>query len=257
MTIQALRCVVEKEGFFEALKADGWPERHDCALMTAKGQPTRAARDIIDLIGESNEPVQVFCLHDCDAAGTMVFQTLQEETRARPRRTVEIVNLGLDPSEVAKLVERGLVEIENVTYKERQPVAAYVSEDDEKWLQTHRVELNAFTMPQFLEWLDMKMADFAGKVRPPVPVMVTRLNDQVRQQLRDSIVASVLSEARIEDRVNEAVTAMSGRIAGVVAELPARVSEDLRSNSRRHWAHVVDDLARQVTGGARESNRRP
>ena len=36
---------IEKEGFFEALKADGWPERHDCALMTSKGQPS-APREI-------------------------------------------------------------------------------------------------------------------------------------------------------------------------------------------------------------------
>ena len=30
---------IEKEGFSEALKADGWPERHDCALMSSKGLP--------------------------------------------------------------------------------------------------------------------------------------------------------------------------------------------------------------------------
>src|SRR5512135_3361233 len=62
---------LEKEGFFEALKADGWPERHDCALVTSKGQPTRAARDIIDLLSETDEPIRVFCLHDSDAAGTL------------------------------------------------------------------------------------------------------------------------------------------------------------------------------------------
>jgi hypothetical protein len=251
---------LEKEGFFEALKAEGWPERHDCALMTSKGQPTRAARDLIDLIGDSDEPVQIFCLHDSDAAGTMIYQSLQEATRARPRRNIEVVNLGLDPWEASDLAEQGVVEVENVTYENRQPVADYVDEvDDEwgEWLQTHRVELNAFTTPQFIEWLDRKMSEHTGKLVPPDPVMVDRLGDQVRQQVRDSIMASVLSEARIEDRVNEAVTAMSGRIAGVVAELPARVSEDLRSNPQRHWAHVVDDLARQVTGGARESNRRP
>ena len=28
----------------------------------------------------------------------------------------------------------------------------------EEWLQTHRVELNAMTTPQFIEWLDAKMA---------------------------------------------------------------------------------------------------
>jgi hypothetical protein len=35
---------IEKEGFFEALKEDGWPERHDCALLTSKGQPVNRRR---------------------------------------------------------------------------------------------------------------------------------------------------------------------------------------------------------------------
>ena len=67
---------IEKEGFFDILVPIGWPEEHDCALMTSKGQPTKAARDLIDLISRTDEPVQVFCLHDCDAAGTKIFETL-------------------------------------------------------------------------------------------------------------------------------------------------------------------------------------
>jgi hypothetical protein len=38
---------IEKEGFFSVLQDEGWPEKHDCALLTSKGQPTRAARDLL------------------------------------------------------------------------------------------------------------------------------------------------------------------------------------------------------------------
>ena len=48
---------IEKEGVSEALKADGWPERHDCAVMSSKGFSTRAARDLIDKLAEHDEPV--------------------------------------------------------------------------------------------------------------------------------------------------------------------------------------------------------
>jgi hypothetical protein len=72
--------VIEKEGFFESLKTAKWPERYDCALMTSKGFCTRAARDLLDLLADSNEPVRIFCIHDADASGTMIYQTLQEET---------------------------------------------------------------------------------------------------------------------------------------------------------------------------------
>ena len=39
----------------------------------------------------------MLCIHDADAAGTMIAQTLQEATRARGRRRIEIVDLGLQP----------------------------------------------------------------------------------------------------------------------------------------------------------------
>jgi hypothetical protein len=241
--------IVEKEGFFEALKADGWPERNDCALMTSKGQPTRAARDLIDLIGESDEPVQAFALHDGDASGSKFFEALQEATGIRPRRSIEIVNLGLDPWEAVELAEQGIVDIEDVTYETRQDVAAYITKRDPKWgewLQTHRVELNAFTMPQFIEWLNRKMSTYTGKLVPPAGVMADRLNDRVRQHIRDSYVAEALAEARIEERVAEAMAARSERMAGVVAELPDRVGEELQADPHQLWAEAVDKLAASV-----------
>jgi hypothetical protein len=240
---------LEKEGFFEALKADGWPERHDCALMTSKGQPSRAARDLIDLIGETDEPVQVFCLHDCDAAGTIIFQSLQEETRARPRRSLEIVNLGLDPREASELASQGIVEIENVSYDKRQPVAGYVDEESGEWLQTHRVELNAFTTPQFIQWLDEKMSTFSGKVIPPADVLSGRLTENVRERLRESITNRVLSEARVDDRVNEELSRLTGQMTGIVTELPRLVATALDDDLSRHWKDVVGDLAERVAVG--------
>ena len=98
-------------------------------------------------------------MHDADAAGTMIYQTLQEETKARGARKVEIVNLGLEPWEGIAMD----LEVENVDAGERRkPVADYIrahtDRDWEDWLQTHRIEINAMTTPQFIRWLDGKMA---------------------------------------------------------------------------------------------------
>ena len=57
-----------------------WPERHDCALLTSKGYASRAARDVLDLLGDTDEPLTFYCLHDADGPGTMIYQTLQEGT---------------------------------------------------------------------------------------------------------------------------------------------------------------------------------
>ena len=145
--------------------------------MSSKGFTTRAAKDLVDQLAEHDEPVNVFCVHDADAAGTMIYQTFQEATKARGARKIRIVNLGLEPWEA---IEMGL---ESETVKEgekRKPVADYVLERDrgadgttwEEWLQTHRVELNAMTTPQFIAWLDAKMAEHGdGKLIPPPEVV--------------------------------------------------------------------------------------
>ena len=44
-----------------------------------------------------------------------------------------------------------------------------------EWLQGYRVELNAMTTPQFIEWLDRKFEPHIGKVVPPQPVLAERL----------------------------------------------------------------------------------
>jgi hypothetical protein len=217
--------------------------------VTSKGQPTRAARDLIDLMSGTDEPIQVFCLHDCDAAGTIIFQSLQEATRARPRRSLEIINLGLDPIEAALLADRGLVEIEEVSYDKRQPVAEYADEEFGEWLQTHRVELNALTTAQFIAWLDEKMSAFAGKVIPPADVLSDRLTEDVRRRLRESMVNRVLSDARVDERVDEELSRLAGQMTGIFAELPDLVATSLDDDPRQHWKDVVGELAERVAVG--------
>ena len=204
--IHLLYC--EKEGFNEALKDESWPERHDAMLISSKGFTSRAARDLIDRLAEHDEPVKVFCVHDADAYGTSIYQTFQEETKARGARKIEIINLGLEPWEA---VEMGL-EVEDISGEpdaddddnderrktRRKPVADYVHEYDREhgtewadWLQTHRVELNAMTTEQFIEWLDVKMAEHGdGKLIPPPEVLEAELAKRVEAKLREDITGA-------------------------------------------------------------------
>ncbi len=75
---------IEKEGFFEILIDEKWPERHDCALLTSKGHATRAAKDLIDMLGDTGEEILFYCIHDADAYGTNIYEKLQKASRARP-----------------------------------------------------------------------------------------------------------------------------------------------------------------------------
>ena len=67
---------IEKKGFFPALTEARFGERHDCALMSSDGYATGAVRDLIDLLGDHGEEVTIFCVHDADAYGTMIYQSL-------------------------------------------------------------------------------------------------------------------------------------------------------------------------------------
>ncbi len=240
---------IEKEGFFHALRAAGWPDRNDCALITSKGQPTRAARDILDLIGASSEPVQVFCIHDADAAGTLIYQSLQEETRARPRRNIEVINLGLDPQEAVELADAGVVEIEDCPHDKEQPVAQYVPPEWADWLQEHRVELNAFTTPQFLEWLDRKISPYLGKVIPPTTVQEDRYREMIAVQVREAIEQRILAEARVDDQILHVPEDLEPAIVDRLNSLRNSLDLALDREPERHWEDVVNALATDLVRG--------
>ncbi|MET4478834.1 hypothetical protein [Bradyrhizobium sp. F1.13.3] len=217
---------IEKEGAQEALKQNRWLERHDCAVMSSKGFSTRAARDLIDKLVEHDESVAVFCVHDADASGTMIYQTLQEATKARSARKIKIVNLGLEPWEAIDME----LEVESLEETKREKaVADYVREREEgefwvNWLQTNRVELNAMTTPQLIEWLDRKMTQFGGgKLIPPDDVLERELSDQIESRVRAEVTERILREANIEAQVIEAIAAIQtpdgAKLASGIAEL--------------------------------------
>jgi hypothetical protein len=240
----------EKEGFFPILVEAQWPERHDCALLTSKGFASRAARDVLDLLGETDEPLTFYCLHDADGPGTMIYQTLQRGTAARPGRRVEIVNLGLDPAEA---LDMGLP-AEKVNgsgrrgKRRRVPVADYLDQDWRVWLQSSRVELNAMDTPTFLQWLDGKMEQAGGKLIPPGPIMAARLVADARGLIQDALTAEAIRAARVEERTEAALAALQPEIDRTARQLPALVGRELAAVPARPWSAPVADAAARVAG---------
>jgi hypothetical protein len=248
---------IEKEGANEALKADGWLDRHDCTVMSSKGFTTRAAKDLIDKLAEHDEPVEVFCVHDADAAGGMIYQTLQEATKARGARKIKIVNLGLEPWEA---IAMGL-EVEDVERAKRdQAVADYVKardddEDWQEWLQTHRIELNAMTTRRFIEWLDSKMAEHGcGKLVPPADVITAELRSTIKEKLRAAITDRILREAGIDDQVAAAIAAIEEPSAAVLAEGIQRL---FRQEPASEWRDHVEAIARELTEEPHQGGETP
>jgi hypothetical protein len=237
----------EKEGLFEALRAAQWPERNDCALVTSKGFSTRAVRDLLDLIGDDGEPVTVFCIHDADAAGGMIFQTLQGETKARPRRRIQIVNLGLEPWEALNME----LPVERIAVRgRRSAVAEYVRQRPDgqrwvEWLQSNRIELNAMTTPQFIDWLNSKLAQHdSGKVVPPDLVLRSELSAVVEQQISNLIIEDILHAAGYPDLLAQEMEVFTRSMTQI--DVSADTREWLRNSPESNWKAWAEALASAI-----------
>jgi hypothetical protein len=235
----------EKEGIFEVLKDAGFPERHDLALLTSKGQPTRAARDLLDLLAESGEPIKIYAIHDADGPGTVIYQSLVEATRARPGRKVEVINLGLEPDEVKKM---GL-EIEELEGGKTVPVAAYVSDEDREWYQGYRTEINVMTTPELLDWLEGKLSMELGKLVPPDQVVEGQLRTEVERTVREVKTEQILRDNGLEEQVKEAVRDVAGEIEQALAGLPEDVEEALDEDPEQSWRQPVRAIAQRIATG--------
>lgn len=238
----------EKEGFFPILQQVNWPERHDCAMLSSKGFASRAVRDILDLLGETDETIQFFCIHDSDASGTLIYQALTEGTTARAARRVEIIDLGLNPWDA---VEMGL-QIEKFTAKKPLPVATYVQKHDyhydtrwKQWLQGNRIELNAMTSPQFLDWLDKAIAPYStGKVIPPEAVLIEHLHDQTENLARQQITAQILEANGFEGRVKEFMNHAQSRLNKI--QIEEEIQKRFKKDPNQRWDNPIALLAKEI-----------
>jgi hypothetical protein len=140
--------------------------------------------------------------------------------------------------------------VENVEAGERRkPVADYVRDRDDRdwdeWLQTHRVELNAMTTPQLIDWLDQKMAGYE-KLIPPGDVLEAELDQEIEQGLRERIMQNILREARFEDQV----AAAASMIKKPGADEPANGIKKLFARERdREWRDHIKAVARLKVWG--------
>lgn len=236
---------IEKEGFFNVLKERKIPEKYDMALLTSKGYASRAVKDLLDTMGEeSEEEITFFCIHDADAAGTKIFDTLQNETKARPGRKVKIINLGLDPEEA---VAMGLEMEDAEKTKKKKAVADYIELKWQTWLQSKRVELNAMSTPQFIDWLEQKIQMYdKGKVIPPEAVIKDELDANIKQQISTIIKDKILEENNFQEQVNKSFLEIRGTYADSISNVRNDVRDGLKQAPTKAWIDIVDSISKDV-----------
>jgi hypothetical protein len=206
---------VEKEGFMPLFERVKLAERFDIAIMSSKGMSVTAARELVDSIG-----VPLLVLHDFDAAGIIIKDTLENDTRRYSYRSApNVIDLGLNYGDITGLpTEPGSSAISD----ERLSKAG-LSEAAIDFLRSQRVELNAMTSRQVIDFVEDKLRQHGiGKVMPAAETLA---------RTYEIFAAS--------DRLAEAFDELKEKLGGE-REVPIKVPEDLDAQIRKQFEQHPD-----------------
>ena len=264
---------LEKEDLVSALRQSGFLNRWDCFALSSKGFSSRAARDLIDKIGSSGkeEPTKFFCVHDADASGSLISQTLTRATKARAARTVEVIDLGFFPW--TALAEGLLREKAERKSRKRRPVSDHIKARDEandaagnpnnepnweSWLQNWRVELNAMTTAEFVAWMNAQFEKHgAAKVIPSEELALETVSASIKEKLAEAADAEERQEELeelqrlmddLEDEIEEETKERTdARLKEIKlpegAQIVNEIKTWLKQRDHSHWSSSIDDVA--------------
>lgn len=226
---------IEKEGFTELLRQARISAKYDLAIMSTKGMSVVAARRLIDSLSGQ---VKVFIARDFDKAGFSIAATLTGDTRRYVFRSgVEYHDLGL---RLADVEEYGL-DAEPVHYEMHQSkvednLRQNGADDEEiEFLLGQRVELNAFTSDQFIDWLEAKLEEAgAEKVIPGPEILQTAWR---RAQMISAVNAKI-------DEMTESLRDQDSQ-PEVPADLADRIRQALEEAPELSWDEALADIAEE------------
>ncbi len=191
---------IEKEGFEPLIKEAQIAERFDLAIMSCKGQSVAAARKLVDHVCGGENGVPLFIVHDFDKYGFEIAECLTTESESAQEQDrvayhfenkITSIDFGLRLADVKKykLASEGFK-----TNGNNYPRS--MTADEIKFMNSgRRVELNAFTSPQFLEWLE-------GKLKKHLPKRLVPSDDILESAYRRGLLVSKINRA-INDITNE------------------------------------------------------
>jgi hypothetical protein len=230
---------IEKEGFAPILKDAGIAERYDLAVMSSKGLPVKAACDVVRRLHDQD--VKILVARDFDLAGFKIARTMRRGTRLAEGTPITDIGLRLD--DVAEL------ESEPVTYSQQKDPRRYLErcgateaerdflvDGGDRWrgYEGRRVELNAMTSEQLIQWLESKLEEHG--VEKIVPDEET-LGRAYRRAL-----------FRIEEEKVLAKLAAEMPEADVPDGLAERVRDRLEEYPDESWDEAVDEIASELAG---------
>ena len=213
---------VEKEGFMPLFERTKLAERFDIAIMSSKGMSVTAARDLVNHLS-----VPLLVLHDFDAAGIIIKDTLENDTRRYSyMRRPHVVDLGLLYDDINGLTP----EPHSSNISDDRLRRAGLSEDATEFLRDQRVELNAMTSRQLLNSVESKLKQHGiGKVIPD--------NETLANTYKMFAASDRLSKAF--DELKEQFKDEDEAQTSVPEDLEAQIKTKLEENPDIPWHRVI------------------
>lgn len=229
---------LEKEGFNPLLEAAQIAERFDVSIASTKGMPVSALCDLLGTLRRSGR--KVFVVHDFDKSGFSIVSTLRRGTRGS-WGTGDVVDLGFRLEDIQGL------ESEPVTYRgdPRQNLRdnGATQEEIDILCQSsgygqyygERVELNAMTSEQFIEWLERKLTE-AG-IEKLIPG-----NETLVAAYRRAVFLQRMQEA--QDKLRKQILEQSIEVPD---SLTSMVHDELKDSPDLAWDEVIWRIAANGT----------
>lgn len=216
---------IEKEGFMPLFQKAGIAEKYDIAIMSSKGMSTTASRQLVDQLCHDGVPLLV--LHDFDKAGFSILGTLSRDTRRYEfTHDVHVIDLGLRLKDVQEYNLQSETWAYGKTNPRRNLHENGATPEEIEFLCTNggyyysgkRVELNAFSSGDFVEWVEGKLREQGiQKVIPSSKTLVNAyrraalvniLNDELQTRMakaRKKVNALELRPDQITQKVKESL----------------------------------------------------
>ena len=156
---------IEKEGFQALFDEVQLAQRFDLAIMSCKGNSVIAARELVDEICHRWN-IPLFILHDFDKAGFSIRAGFMQKQSRRYtfQNRIKVYDLGLRMVDVRRLIDDG--KDEKAAKSKASPEKRYANmrkngatHDEADYLLTRRVELNAFTSEELVEFIERKLTE--------------------------------------------------------------------------------------------------
>jgi hypothetical protein len=234
---------VEKEGFNELFTRVRLEERYDIAIASSKGMGSTAVRQLFEELWRRFPGLKILVMRDLDKSGFSIAGTLKRNTaRFRFEQPPGIIDLGLRLADVRRyrlpsepqdhksdpgpnLKENGATEEEIEFLRGERYHYRNRKGRMKEGFHGQRVELNAFTNAQLLEWLEAKLK--AHDVQKVIP------NDATLEQDFRRKVALREFRRRMEELKSQAEE--KAREAKIPKDLRQQIERKLEAQPTLAW----------------------